>query len=129
LLETLTQDENIHVLKEQVNFFRDSNHNFLLVADINDSIVGTAQLNICMDAMYGLQPYALIENIIVEQKSEKQGIGKALLSKVEEICAINNCSKIMLLSSNLRSKAHCFFENRGYSGSTKKGFVKYNSSF
>lgn len=129
LLESLTQDSNVHVLEKQINFFRDSNDNYLLVADLNNSVVGTVQLNICPDAMYKQQPYALIENIIVEKTTEKQGIGKALLNKVEEICANHNCSKIMLLSSNLRNEAHNFFEQSGYSGSTKKGFIKYGSSF
>ncbi|WP_157826735.1 GNAT family N-acetyltransferase [Colwellia sp. 12G3] len=129
LLEALAQDGNVHVLEEQINFFRDSGNNFLLVAEVSGAVVGTVQLNICPDAMYKTQPYALIENIIVEQTSEKQGIGKALLSKVEEICVINNCSKIMLLSSSQRSEAHNFFDKVGYSGSTKKGFVKYASLF
>ncbi len=129
LLESLAQDSNVHVLEEQINFFRDSNDNYLLVADLNNSVIGTVQLNICPDAMYKQQPYALIENIIVEKTSEKQGIGKALLNKVEEICANHNCSKIMLLSSKFRNEAHNFFEQSGYSGSTKKGFIKYGSSF
>ena len=129
LLEALAQDGNVHVLEEQINFFRNSDNNFLFVAEISGSVAGTVQLNICPDAMYKTQPYALVENIIVEQTSEKQGVGKALLSKVEEICIINNCSKIMLLSSSLRTEAHNFFEQLGYSGSTKKGFVKYRSLF
>jgi len=125
----LAQDGNVHVLEEQINFFRDSNNNYLLVADLSNSVVGTVQLNICPDAMYKQQPYALIENIIVDKTSEKQGIGKALLNKVEDICGMHHCSKIMLLSANQRHDAHNFFEQSGYSGSTKKGFVKYASSF
>jgi len=125
----LAQDGNVHVLEEQINFFRDSNNNYLLVADLSNSVVGTVQLNICPDAMYKQQPYALIENIIVDKAFEKQGIGNALLNKVEEICAIHHCSKIMLLSANLRIEAHKFFEQSGFSGSTKKGFIKYSSSF
>lgn len=129
LLETLAPDGNVHVLKEQINLFQDSSNNFLLVADVNDNIAGTVQLNICPDVMYKKQPYALIENIIVEKKHEKQGVGKALLSKVEEICVVNACSKIIFLSTSQRIEAHNFFDKLGYSGSAKKGFVKYASSF
>ena len=129
LLEALTQNGNVDVIEEQINFFLNTNNNFLLVADLNNSVVGTVQLNICPDAMYNQQPYALIENVVVDKASEKQGIGKALLHKVEEICAIHNCSKMMLLSSNLRVEAHHFFEQSGFSGSTKKGFIKYSASF
>ncbi len=99
------------------------------MADLNNSVVGTVQLNICPDAMYKQQPYAIIENIVVDKASEKRGIGKALLNKVEEICAIHHCSKMMLLSSNLRVEAHHFFEQSGFSSSIKKGFIKYGSSF
>ena len=129
LLEALTQEGNVDVIEEQINFFRNSNNNFLLVADLNNSVVGTVQLNICPDAMNKQQPYAIIENIVVDKASEKRGIGKALLNKVEEICAIHHCSKMMLLSSNLRVEAHHFFEQSGFSSSIKKGFIKYGSSF
>lgn len=129
LLETLAPNSNVHVIEEQINFFRNCKNNFLLVAEKDNSVVGTVQLNICPDVMYKHQPYALIENIIVEKTLEKQGIGKALLNKVEDICVNRNCSKIMLLSSSLRREAHNFFEQTGFSGSPKKGFVKYSSSF
>ena len=60
MLESLAQDSNVYVLEEQINFFRDSNDNYLLAADLNNSVVGTVQLNICPDAMYKQQPYTLL---------------------------------------------------------------------
>ncbi|HIV72719.1 MAG TPA: hypothetical protein H9903_17415, partial [Candidatus Aquabacterium excrementipullorum] len=44
-------------------------------------------------------------------------------------CGRAQCSKIMLLSSIERTEAHAFFERAGYTGSTKKGFVKYRRQF
>ena len=48
-----------------------------------------------------------------------------LLAAVERAARAARCTKLMLLSSAARSKAHGFFEHLGFDGQRKRGFVKY----
>ncbi|MFM0191682.1 GNAT family N-acetyltransferase [Paraburkholderia strydomiana] len=79
--------------------------------------------------MYAEQPFAVVENLVVDQECRGNGIGQALLREVERFCLSRNCSKMMLLSSASRVDAHRFFEQVGFRGDRKRGFVKYRSQF
>jgi len=92
-------------------------------------VCGTAFLTLCLDAMFGNQPYGVLENVVVNEACRGQGIGKRLFEHTEEVCRKRDCSKIMLLSTAAREAAHRFFEQQGYSSANKRGFVKYRSQF
>ncbi|MNY55522.1 Acetyltransferase (GNAT) family protein [compost metagenome] len=79
--------------------------------------------------MYGRQPFAVVENIVVDLAARNRGVGAALMREVETFCAEGDCSKIMLLSSVDRTDAHRFFERCGFDASIKRGLVKYRRSF
>ena len=86
-------------------------------------------LTLCLDAMYGNQPYGVLENVVVAEAQRSHGIGSQLMAYVEELCHRHDCSKIMLLSTASRAQAHRFFERHGFSAANKRGFVKYRSQF
>ena len=75
--------------------------------------------------MYAQQPFALVENLVVDANHRKQGVGAAMLAEVERVCLEADCSKIMLMSSVHRAEAHRVFLKAGYSGDAKRGFVRY----
>jgi len=101
----------------------------LLVARGADGLRGTVFVAWCPDAMFGRQPFAVVENIVVDAASRGRGVGAALLAEVERLCVARDCSKIMLLSAAERAGAHRFFERCGFAGDRKRGFVKYRSAF
>jgi GNAT superfamily N-acetyltransferase len=100
---------------------------FLFVTEHENSITGTAFLSLCLDPMYGFQPFALVENVIVYPALRGMGIGAALMRHMEACCVRSDCSKIMLLSAAARVDAHRFFGSLGYASDRKVGFVKYRS--
>jgi GNAT superfamily N-acetyltransferase len=77
----------------------------------------------------GAKPFAVVENVVVDQAARSRGVGAALLREIEARCKQARCSKIMLLSAAQRADAHRFFERQGFVGNSKVGFVKYSSSF
>ncbi|MBU4002009.1 MAG: GNAT family N-acetyltransferase [Proteobacteria bacterium] len=79
--------------------------------------------------MFQNQPFAVVENLVVNSACRGMGVGTALLCEVERFCQKANCSKIMLLSSVERIESHRFFEKVGFAGSVKKGFIKYRRQF
>jgi GNAT superfamily N-acetyltransferase len=99
------------------------------VCEIDGYVRGTVLICLCADAMYARQPFAVVENLVVDQECRGNGIGHALLREAERFCLSRSCSKMMLLSSASRADAHRFFEQVGFRGDRKRGFVKYHSQF
>ena len=127
LYRQLVDDGSVNIFPDVVSDLRSSPFGFLLVAVDEDRIVGTALLAICQDVMYGTQPFAVIENFLVDRSHRKAGIGSLLMTEIEQICIQQDCSKILLSSSSNRIEAHKFFRKNGFSDQTKVGFVKYRS--
>jgi len=128
LYRSLVADAQITVLPERLRAIADDPHTELLVCEVEGVVCATALVSFCLDAMYGHQPYAVIENVVVAAPRRHQGIGTTLFVYIENLCQRHACSKMMLLSSDERVNAHGFFKHRGFSP-TKHGFVKYRRDF
>jgi N-acetylglutamate synthase-like GNAT family acetyltransferase len=118
-------DRNIAVAPERLAQLEHDATNHLLVVEAEGVVCGSAFLTICLDAMYGFQPYAVVENVIVLASARGRGAGRALFNDIERIAHAARCTKLMLLSSAKRSEAHAFFTHLGFDGERKRGFVKY----
>lgn len=129
LYRELVSDAHVHVQAGHIAALAESPTSFLLVAEIDGTVYATALLTLCPDAMYGTQPFGVIENIIVTHTMRGHGLGRSLMSHMEQIAAKLHCSKLMLLSSQARHKAHAFFEWCGFSSEAKHAFVKYRRQF
>jgi N-acetylglutamate synthase-like GNAT family acetyltransferase len=125
----LVSDPHIHVTPEQIAALGQTPTSILLVAEIEGAVRASALLTICPDAMYGNQPFGVIENIVVAQSHRGRGIGCRLLAHIEQLATAQNCTKLMLLSNTARQDAHAFFQRCGFAGDTKRAFVKYRSQF
>jgi GNAT superfamily N-acetyltransferase len=112
----------IDVREDRIEQIRPDPHNFLFVLEMKDRICGTAFLTLCLDPLYRYQPYALLENFVIDQGQQGKGYGTKLARYVEHFCLQADCSKIMLLSNSKRSEAHTLSsKNRGSRQSSKKG--------
>jgi GNAT superfamily N-acetyltransferase len=129
LYRQLVDDGSVNVTESQIQTIEGDRCTRLLVWEINGSVCATVLVSLCADVMYADQPFAVVENLVVDQGCRGKGIGQALLREVEEFCLSRNCSKMMLLSSVSRVDAHRFFEHAGFLGNRKRGFVKYRSQF
>ena len=107
---------------------QDPDH-WLLVATRDARVCGSVLLIFCKDVMFGEQPFAVLENLVVDSQLRGQGVGRALLEHAEALCLSRSASKLMITSGRQREGAHGFFEALGYCGQTKKSFIKYHRSF
>ena len=129
LYRSLVPDPHINVRPERLEALAADPHTYLLVCEVDSMVCGTVLLTLCLDAMYGSQPYGVIENVVVAEARRGHHIGSQLMAHVEEICRSHDCSKMMLLSAASRAQAHQFFARHGFSSAHKRGFVKYRSQF
>jgi GNAT superfamily N-acetyltransferase len=117
------------VLPGHIAALAESNTTFLLVAKIDDAVYGTALLTLCPDVMYGTQPFGVIENVVVAPAKRGRGIGRSLLQQIEQIAAHHDCTRLMLHTNRTRREAHVFFTRCGFSGETKRAFVRNSRQF
>ena len=125
LYKTFVVNPAIEVRADRIDEIRADSRNFLLVAEDAGQLVATAFLTVCLDPMFGFRSYGVIENIVVAEGQRGKGIGRRLLQHIDEIAAREECTKIMLLSSSHRTRAHAFFVRVGFNAEKKRGFVKY----
>ena len=118
-------DDNISVDPERLATLENDTTNYLLVVELGGVVSGSAFLTICLDPMYGFQPYGVIENVVVLPTVRRRGVGAELMSGLEQVARGARCTKLMLLSSHSRADAHAFFNRIGFDGERKRGFVKY----
>jgi N-acetylglutamate synthase-like GNAT family acetyltransferase len=121
LYRQLVDDENVRATASQIEVLEGDARTRLLVCEIDGRVRGTVLVCLCADAMYAGQPFAVVENLVVDQECRGNGIGQALLREVERFCLSRNCSKMMLLSSASRVDAHRFFEQVGFRGDESAG--------
>ena len=127
LVSPVAPEVEVNVTARRIGEIHADPHNFLFVMEIDDLIYGSAFITLCLDPMHGNQPYAILENFVIDERQQGKRFGAALMQYIEEFCLQADCSKIMLLSNSKRSEAHRFFEKQGFSSVLKKGFVKYRS--
>jgi N-acetylglutamate synthase-like GNAT family acetyltransferase len=118
-------DPDIHVDPSRVSALETDATNHLFVVEHDAGVCGSVFLTICLDPMYGFQPYGVVESIIVLAGARGRGAGRALMDAVEQTARSARCTKLMLLSTATRSEAHAFFGRLGFDGQRKRGFVKY----
>jgi ribosomal protein S18 acetylase RimI-like enzyme len=117
------------VSPERIAAISSSQNTLLFVIEDNSKIIATALVCLCDDVMFGNQPFALIENLVVSANYQREGIGKSMMDYLEAFCLEQNCSKIMLLTSSENRAARDFYSAMGYDPDAKIGFVKYRRYF
>lgn len=103
------------------------NEDYLLLGAKNQEglLVGSVLGIICTDFVGECRPFMVLENMIVSSVSRGQGVGKKLVSNLEEWAASKSCDYIMLVSAESRKGAHAFYEAVGYKKGVVQGFKKF----
>lgn len=119
----------VSVLPERISAVANSNNTYLLVCDDAGEIIATALVCLCQDVMFDNQPFALVENVVVNADYKREGIGKSMMDYIEAFCLEQDCSKIMLQTSSGNRGARDFYTAMGYDPDAKIGFIKYRRYF
>ncbi len=90
-----------------------SSHDKIFVAICDGTVAGYVHAN-DYNLIYA-EHMKNIMGIAVFEKFKRQGIGKALLGKVEEWARSDNAVGIRLVSGQNRKQAHSFYHKCGYS--------------
>ncbi|RYG10835.1 MAG: GNAT family N-acetyltransferase [Chitinophagaceae bacterium] len=129
LYQELATKSPVDILPERITEIAEDPNTYLIICEDDKVILATALLTLCNDVMFRRQPFAVIENFIVNKEFQRKNIGKSLMRYIEKICRERDCSKIMLLSNTENRGAHTFYIATGYNSDAKVGFIKYRRYF
>jgi predicted N-acetyltransferase YhbS len=96
----------------------------LLIAEHDGLVVGSLFLQIVPNLSHNAHPWAILENMIVDSRYRRHGIGQLLIQHAAESCRKAGCYKIQLLSHIKRKEAHQFYQSLGFENSAL-GFRMY----
>jgi len=91
----------------------DAKHH-LLVVEVSGKIVGSGDILIVPNLSHRGLPWAVIENVIVDETMRRQGIAHALVAYMIDLAKRSGCYKIGLSSDKRRSAAHRLYESLGF---------------
>ncbi|MBV8275603.1 MAG: GNAT family N-acetyltransferase, partial [Verrucomicrobia bacterium] len=95
LVRPVAPDLEVDVRADRIEQIRSNPHNFLWVLESEDGVVGTAFLTLCLDPMHNRQPYAVLENFVIDERYRTKGYGALLMRYAVDFCYRADCSKIM----------------------------------
>ncbi|MFJ9555541.1 GNAT family N-acetyltransferase [Nocardiopsis sp. NPDC101807] len=96
----------------------------VLVAEQRGQIIGTLDLLVVANLTHDAQPWAVVDNLVVDPLTRGRGIGRALMEDALDRAAQAGCYKVELLSHESRHGAHRFYAALGFDNSAE-GFRRY----
>ena len=106
------------------NILADKNYH-IIVAIENDKIVSSCVLAVIPNLTHAQRPYALIENVITDERYSILGCATACLDFAKNIATQNNCYKIMLLTGSKKQSTLNFYRKAGYNSEDKTAFIQW----
>ena len=107
-LRAMLADERIHVL----------------VIEGDGGVVGTATVVIVPNLTHDGQPWAQVENVVVDESVRGTWAGRMLMAECVRLAWEAGCYKVQLQSADHREGAHRFYERLGFEASSV-GFRLY----
>ena len=96
----------------------------LLVAEDKGEILGTMVFIIVPNLAHKNCPWAIVEYLIIDQRYQRQNVGRQLMKYAIAEAKKAGCYKIVLSSNKKRKVAHRFYRSLGFEASSH-GFSIY----
>jgi GNAT superfamily N-acetyltransferase len=90
----------------------------VLVATVEGAAAGTVDLLIVRPSLtHGGRPWAAVENVVVDDRYHRRGVGRALMDEAARRAREADCHRLQLPSSQRRTDAHAFYRAIGMDAS------------
>ncbi|MFC9426249.1 GNAT family N-acetyltransferase [Streptomyces sp. NPDC056987] len=102
---------------------RDQQGRTVLVADLDGTLVGTADCVVLPNLTRGGRSILVVENVVVSQAHRRRGVGRHLMDAAAQLAESTGCYKMQLLAAD-GQEAHTFYEACGFRP-LAQGFRRY----
>jgi GNAT superfamily N-acetyltransferase len=94
----------------------------LYVLEQDDVIVASTYLNIVPNMTRSASPYAIIENVVVDEVWRGSGLGKKIMAETIQVAWDAGCYKVTLTTGSRNPNTHAFYRSCGLSAETKTAY-------
>ena len=95
----------------------------LFVLEVDGGVAATTYLNIVPNLTRSASPYAVIENVVVEETLRGTGLGKQIMAGTLQAAWDAGCYKAMLLTGSRTPGTHAFYRACGLSADAKQAYL------
>lgn len=114
-IETPETVKNLTVKKSWEQYLKSREQNYsLYMAKSTTEVLGVAGLRVCDDPLNNGKPYALINNLVVEEDYRGLGIGTDILERLELVAQKKKCDLCTITTMKNNKQAIDLYENMGY---------------
>ena len=114
--------ERIEAVWEHI--MSDPNHH-IIVAEAEGRLVASCVITVIPNLTHGARPYAVIENVVTDERHRRQGWAAQCLDYAKQIAQREGCYKIMLLTGSKAEGTLRFYEKAGYNRTDKTAFIQW----
>jgi GNAT superfamily N-acetyltransferase len=95
----------------------------LFVLETGTGIVATTYLNVIPNLTRSAAPYAVIENVVVDEDLRGTGLGKRIMADTLQAAWDAGCYKAMLQTGSRNPATHAFYKACGFSADAKTAYL------
>lgn len=95
----------------------------LLVLEVEGAVIATTYLNVIPNLTRSGSPYAVIENVVVDETMRGTGLGKRIMAATLQAAWDAGCYKAMLLTGSRTDATHAFYRACGFSADAKTAYL------
>ncbi|MGX6604746.1 N-acetyltransferase family protein [Micromonosporaceae bacterium Da 78-11] len=95
----------------------------LFVLERDGAVVATTYLNVIPNLSRSAAPYAVVENVVVDQSRRGRGLGQEIMAGTLRAAWAAGCYKAMLMTGSRRPSTHAFYRSCGFSPDAKTAYL------
>ncbi|WCN84390.1 GNAT family N-acetyltransferase [Micromonospora sp. LH3U1] len=95
----------------------------LFVLELDGVVVATTYLNVIPNITRSASPYAVIENVVVEESRRGTGLGRQIMAGTLQAAWDAGCYKAMLMTGSRTPATHAFYRACGFSADVKTAYL------
>ncbi len=118
------EEQDMSVWAQTLDKFEKNDNMYLLVLEIDGTVVSSLQMAIIESLTHNIRPFAIIENVVTHLEYRNKGFASALLSKATEIAKNKGAYKISLETGSNKEETLNFYRNNGFEIDKKHSCLK-----
>lgn len=118
------EEQDMALWMRKLSKFEKDENMYLLVLEINDTVVASVQMAIIESLTHNVSPFAIVENVVTHVDYRNRGYASALLAKATEIAKEKRCYKMSLETGSNKESTLNFYRNNGFEIDKKHSCLK-----
>lgn len=105
-----------------INYQNDDNEHKILVAQLNDDIIGYIKYEILKDK--NLKKGLIVREIVVDENYRGLGVGHELMIEAEKVAKNYNIASLVILNNNYLEEEVMFYKRQGFNLNVDRRYEK-----